>query len=75
MVTFRLIGPFAKLAGFRDKEIIIDAPVPLKSFDFVAKFDLLHERMIILVNGESATLEVIIKNTDAVKFLPVIGGG
>ena len=75
MVHFRLIGPFARLAGFREKEIIIDSPRPLKSFEFVAKFELLKERMIILVNGESATIEAIITNNDSVKFLPVIGGG
>jgi sulfur carrier protein ThiS len=75
MVNFRLIGPFVKIAGFREKEIIIDSPRALKTFEFVIKFAPLNDRMIILVNGESATIETVISNDDSVKILPVIGGG
>ena len=60
MANFRLVGPFVKIAGFREKEIIIDSPKKLKMFEFVTKFELLYDRMIILVNGESATLETLV---------------
>jgi len=75
MVNFRLVGPFAKIAGFREKEIIINSPQALKMFDFILKFEHLYERMIILVNGESGTIEAVVTNEDTVKILPVIGGG
>ncbi|MCG3217392.1 MAG: MoaD/ThiS family protein [Candidatus Heimdallarchaeota archaeon] len=75
MVNFRLIGPFVNIAGFREKEIIIDAPKALKTFEFILKFEPLYERMIILVNGESGTIETVVSNDDKVKILPVIGGG
>ena len=75
MVNFRLVGPFVKIAGFREKEIVIDSPRALKTFDFVKKFEPLNDRLIILVNGESATIETVISNEDSVKMLPVVGGG
>jgi sulfur carrier protein ThiS len=75
MVNFRLIGPFVKIAGFKEKEIIIVSPQPLKTFEFITKFEHLYDRMIILVNGESATIETVVSNDDSVKILPVIGGG
>ncbi|MHA1912449.1 MAG: MoaD/ThiS family protein [Candidatus Kariarchaeaceae archaeon] len=75
MVNFRLVGPFVKIAGFREKEIIIDSPKALKLFEFITKFEVLYDRMIILVNGESATIEKVISNNDIVKILPVVGGG
>ena len=75
MVSFRLIGPFVKIAGFKEKEIIIVSPQTLKTFEFITKFEHLYDRMIILVNGESATIETVVSNDDSVKILPVIGGG
>ena len=75
MVHFRLVGPFVKIAGFREKDIIIDSPRALKTFDFIKEFEPLYDRLIILVDGESATIETVISNDASVKILPVVGGG
>ncbi|MCD6484952.1 MAG: MoaD/ThiS family protein [Candidatus Odinarchaeota archaeon] len=76
MVRIKALGVMRDLLGFKEKEIIIDKPRPLREIIDVEKLSALEpERIIILVNHQYANFDTAIKNEDYVAILPVIGGG
>ena len=64
------------LLGFKEKEVVIDKPRPLREIIDVDKLSVLEpERIIVLVNHQYANFDTVVKNEDYVAILPVIGGG
>ncbi|MDH5402534.1 MAG: MoaD/ThiS family protein [Candidatus Heimdallarchaeota archaeon] len=73
MAIVRLIGYFSSIAGYSEKEFIIDQPIKVR--DIVNFPNIPEERIIVLINEKGANLDSIINSTDYVKIFPVIGGG
>lgn len=72
MVKIKLLGYVAGLAGFKKKEIQINKKVKVKDLLGVKMSE---EKIIVLVNGISGSLETDLSNSDEVVVLPIVGGG
>lgn len=72
MVKIKLLGYVAGLAGFKKKEIQINKRVKVKDLLGVKMSE---EKIIVLVNGISGSLETDLSNSDEVVVLPIVGGG
>ena len=76
MVRIKTLGVIRDLLGFKEKEIIINKPCPLREIINVEKLSVIEpERIIVLVNHQYANFDTIVKNEDYVAVMPVIGGG
>ncbi|WP_324735986.1 MoaD/ThiS family protein [Thermococcus sp. SY098] len=76
MIRIKLMGALAHLAGSSEIYIEVDKP---KTVDEVLKeivkgYDKLHDK-IIMVNGKVARGDVIVKDGDEIKVMPVLSGG
>lgn len=72
MVKIKLLGYVASLAKFKKKEIQIDKRVKVKDLLGVK---ISEDRVVVLINGISASLETDVDNKDEIVILPIIGGG
>ena len=74
MAKIKMIGYLRELTNVREKTIMIEKPTKLRNAIFFPE-NLNGERLIILVNGKSATLDTIIKDEDKIVIMPIVGGG
>lgn len=74
MVRLKLLGYIAELAGFRERNIELYGQVMLRQVLKLPK-ELDFGRIIILVNGMPAPLNLMIKNEDEIVVMPMLGGG
>ncbi|MFX1486919.1 MAG: MoaD/ThiS family protein, partial [Promethearchaeota archaeon] len=72
MVKIRLLGYVASLAKFKKKEIQISKKTKVKDLLGVR---ISEDKVIVLINGLSASLGTEVSNTDEIVVLPIIGGG
>ncbi|MFX0097114.1 MAG: MoaD/ThiS family protein [Candidatus Hodarchaeota archaeon] len=72
MVKIKLLGYVASLAKFKKKEIRINKRVKVKDLLGVK---ISEDRVIVLVNGISSSLETDVDDGDEIVILPIIGGG
>ena len=72
MVKIKLLGYVASLAKFKKKEIQINKKVKVKD---LLDVKISEDRVVVLVNGISASLEADVDNSDEIVILPIIGGG
>ncbi|MFX0068931.1 MAG: MoaD/ThiS family protein [Promethearchaeota archaeon] len=72
MVKIKLLGYVASLAKFKKKEIQINKRVKVKDLLGVK---ISEDRVVVLVNGISASLETDVDDGDEIVILPIIGGG
>jgi len=74
MARLKLVGHIAELMGFREKEVKVDRPTRLETVLKLPK-ELDEKRVIIIVNGASASLSKTIEDEDEILVMPVVGGG
>lgn len=73
MVSIKLVGPAAQLAGAKELTIEIDEPTPINQLLPRELKD--NESYILLVNQETKSWDQRVKQGDEVIVLPPIGGG
>lgn len=73
MVKVKVLSYLAEIAGFEEREFHVDEPVKLISL--IPSLEKLRDRVIVLVNGKPAGLDVEVSGEDEVTISPVFGGG
>jgi sulfur carrier protein ThiS len=73
MVKIRLISYLSNIAGYKEKMIKLDEPTKIR--ELISFPTLPEDRIIILVNERGAKLDTIVRDSDEIKVLPVVGGG
>ena len=71
-MRIKFLGWIASLAGKREMEVEIEAPVQLRE---ILPFSLHERNIIIIVNSRPGSEESVVNNEDSVTLMPVISGG
>ncbi len=76
MIRIKLMGALAHLAESSEIYIEVDKPKTVDEIlkDIIKGYDRLHDK-IIMVNGKVARGDVIVKDGDEIKVMPVLSGG
>jgi len=73
MVKIRALGYIAEVLGSRELALNIDKKVKVRELIKLPKD--IELRVIILINGEPATLDSEVHNKDQILIMPMISGG
>jgi len=72
LASLKFLGYLAEIAGTREKNLVLDKPIPLRR---ILPPSFPEENVIILIDKRAGNLDSVIENESSVIIMPMLSGG